>query len=151
VDYLRSVPRLGRNNLILADAVGHLAVFEIGHRTHGLLETGDGTLVNTNHFFSSELQGCFVDTSAPQSKGNSFHRYDKVTAELSAAFGRIDVPFAQRLMATHAGPLTSLCRHPIEGSGSTTISASIFLPAQRSMLFCHGLPCRGRYDSFTIG
>jgi predicted choloylglycine hydrolase len=151
VDYLRSVPRLGRNNLILADAVGHLAVFEIGHRTHGLLETGDGTLVNTNHFFSSELQGCFVDTSAPQTKGSSFHRYDKVTAKLSAAFGRIDVPFAQRLMATHAGPLTSLCRHPIEGSGSTTISASIFLPAQRSMLFCHGLPCRGRYDSFTIG
>jgi len=35
VDYLRSVPRLGRNNLILADAQGHLAVFEIGHRRYG--------------------------------------------------------------------------------------------------------------------
>ena len=69
LDYLRSVPRQGRNNLILADAQGHLAVFEIGHRNYGLFETHDGTLVNTNHSVSPELRTCFVDTYSPQDEG----------------------------------------------------------------------------------
>jgi len=148
VDYLRAVPRLGRNNLILADAQGHLAVFEIGHRNCGLFEIQDGVLVNTNHFVSPELRDCFVETNPPPTKGNSFGRYKTVAHELKAAAGRIDVPFARRLMASHGGPLASICRHPMEGSDSATISASIFLPAQRTMLFCHGLPCQGHYDEF---
>lgn len=150
VDYLRSAPRLGRNNLILADAQGCLAVFEIGHRSYGLFETHDGVLVNTNHFVSPELRDCFVDTNSPQTKGNSFHRYEKVTRELNAAWGQIDVPLAQRLMAAHDGPLASICRHPKAGSESATVSASIFMPARRKMLFCHGLPCQGHYDDFAL-
>jgi len=150
VGYLLSVPRLGRNNLILADARGHLAVFEIGHRGYGLVETGDGSLVNTNHFVSSELRDCFVEINSSRTKGNSFHRYDKVTSELTAAFGKINVLFAQRLMATHDGPLASICRHPAAGNDVVTLSTSIFLPAQRAMLFCHGLPCQVPYDKFTL-
>jgi len=150
VDYLRSAPRLGRNNLVLADARGHLAVFEIGHHSYGLFETHDGILVNTNHFVSSQLRDCFVDTNPPPMRGNSFRRYEKVTLELNAALGQIDVPFAQRLMASHDGPLTSICRHPMEGSDSATISTSIFLPARRTMLFCHGLPCQDQYDEFVL-
>lgn len=150
LDYLRSVPRQGRNNLILADAQGHLAVFEIGHRRYGLFETHDGTLVNTNHFVSPELRDCFVDTSPPPKRGNSFHRYERVTRELDAAFGQIDAPFAQRLMASHDGPLASICRHAVAGKDSATISTSIFLPVQRTMLFCHGLPCQGQYDEFML-
>jgi hypothetical protein len=176
VDYLRSVPRLGRNNLILADAQGHLAVFEIGHRRYGLFETQDGVLVNTNHFVSPELQDCFVDTNPPRTKAgarqvglmmseqesnsptclaptthlsrpNTFHRYEKVTRELNAALGQIDVPFAQRLMASHDTPI---CRHAVAGKDSATNSTSIFLPARRTMLFCHGLPCQGQYDEFVL-
>ena len=150
VDYLRSVPRQGRNNLVLADARGHLAVFEIGHRNYGLFETHDGALVNTNHFVSSELRDCFVDTNPPPKRGNSFRRYERVTRELSAASGQIDVPFAQRLMASHDGPLASICRHAVAGKDSATNSTSIFLPAQRTMLFCHGLPCQGQYDEFVL-
>jgi isopenicillin-N N-acyltransferase-like protein len=150
VDYLRSVPRLGRNNLILADVRGRVAVFEIGHRSYGLSETGDGILVNTNHFVSAALQGCFVDVNPPATRGNSFQRHQKVRGELSATLGQIDVPFAQQLMATHDGPLASLCRHPRAGSDSATISASVFLPVQRRMLFCHGLPCQGHYDDFVL-
>jgi hypothetical protein len=151
LDYLRSVPRLGRNNLILADGGGHLAVFEIGHRSCGMRETRDGTLVNTNHFVSPALRDRFVDTSPPQTKGNTFHRYDKVARELQAALGQIDVPIAQRLMATHDGPLASICRHPMAGSGSATLSTSIFSPAQRTMLFCPGLPCQNQYEDFALG
>jgi hypothetical protein len=147
VDYLRSAPRQGRDNLILADAQGHLAVFEIGHRNYGLFETHDGALVNTNHFVSAELRECFVDANPPPERGNSFRRYEKVTRELNAAFGQIDVPFAQRLMASHDTPI---CRHAVAGKDSATNSTSIFLPAQRTMLFCHGLPCQGQYDEFAL-
>jgi isopenicillin-N N-acyltransferase-like protein len=150
LDYLRSVPCLGRNNLILADGQGHLAVFEIGHRCYGLFKTHDGTLVNTNHFVSSELRDCYVDTHPPPERGNSFRRYERVARELNAALGQIDVPFAQRLMASHDGRQASICRHPMEDSNSATISTSIFLPAQRTMLFCHGLPCQGQYDEFAL-
>jgi len=147
LDYLRSVLRQGRNNLILADAQGHLAVFEIGHRNYGLFETHDGTLVSTNHFVSPELRDCFVDTNPPPKRGNSFHRYERVTRELDDTFGQIDVPFAQRLMASHDTPI---CRHAVAGKDSATNSTSIFLPARRTMLFCHGLPCQGQYDEFVL-
>lgn len=149
VEYLRSAPRLGRNNLILADAQGHVAVFEIGHHLYGLRETHDGTVVSTNHFVSSELRDRFVDID-PNSTENSLRRYDKVTRRLNNAFGQIDVPFAQRLMADHSGLLGSICRHPREGKDVATLSTSIFLPMQRKMLFCHGPPCQSRYYEWVI-
>ena len=147
LDYLRSVLRQGRNNLILADAQGHLAVFEIGHRNYGLFETHDGTLVSTNHFVSPELRDCFVNTYPPPKSSNSFHRYERVTRELDDTLGQIDVPFAQRLMASHDTPI---CRHAVAGKDSATNSTSIFLPARRTMLYCHGLPCQGQYDEFVL-
>ena len=98
----------------------------------------------------AELRDCFVNTSPPPKRGNSFHRYERVTRELNAALGQIDVPFAQRLMASHDGPLASICRHAVAGKDSATNSTSIFLPAQRTMLFCHGLPCQGQYDEFVL-
>lgn len=149
LDYLRSVPRMGRNNLILADAQGDLAVFEIGHREHGVSRVRDGALVSTNHFVTPSLVHHFVDTQEPPLRGNSFHRYQTVARALEAAQGRIDVPFAQDLMATHGGLLDALCRHPSAHSRVSTISTSIFLPAQKTMLFCNGLPCQGQYDTFS--
>jgi predicted choloylglycine hydrolase len=150
LDYTSSVPRMGRHNLILADAGGDVAVVELGYHNLAIVEAQDGIVVNTNHFVSPEPRDCFVDTNPPPKRGNSFHRYEKVTCELDATFGQIDVSFAQRLMATHDGPLASICRHPMAGSDSATLSTSIFLPAQRTMLFCHGLPCQGHYDDFVL-
>jgi hypothetical protein len=150
LEYLHSVPRLGRNNLILADSLGHLAVYECGHLRCGMVESWGGTLVNTNHFVTPEMSDCFVDVGPPEARGRSRGRHDTVTRELAAAFGRIDVPFAQWLMAYHNGPLGSICCHPQAASRSTTISASIFLPAERRMLFCHGLPCQGTYRDLTV-
>ena len=96
------------------------------------------------------LRHRFVDTQEPPLRGNSFYRYQAVVQALERTMGRIDVPFAQRLMTTHAGILDSLCRHPSEFSQVSTISTSIFLPAQRTMLFCNGLPCQGRYDKHLL-
>jgi isopenicillin-N N-acyltransferase-like protein len=150
LDYLRSVPRLGRNNLILADEEGHLAVFESGNHRYGLFEAHGGALVNTNHFASAEMQEFSVNVDPPDARGRTFRRYGSVAAALHEVWGGVDVPFAQQLMASHDGPLSSLCCHPEANTHVTTISASIFLPAQRKLLFCHGLPCQGRYDDFRI-
>jgi isopenicillin-N N-acyltransferase-like protein len=148
--YLRSVPRLGRNNLIVADRTGQLAIFECGHARCGVVESWGGTLVNTNHFVTPEMRDCFVDVGPPEARGRSRSRYATVTRELAGAFGRIDVPFAQRLMAFHNGPLGSICCHPEAASRATTISASIMLPAEGRMLFCHGLPCQGVYHDLAV-
>jgi hypothetical protein len=96
------------------------------------------------------MRDCFAEVDPPDARGRTFRRHEWVTTELSAAYGQIDVPFAQQLMAAHNGPLASLCCHPEASSQMSTISASIFLPVQRKMLFCHGLPCQGRYDHFTV-
>jgi isopenicillin-N N-acyltransferase-like protein len=150
LDYLRAVPRLGRNNLILADATGHLAVFEGGHSRHGLFERQGGALVNTNHFASEAMRDCFAAVDPPQARGRSLGRYELVTRALAGARGRIDVAFARALAATHDGPLGSVCCHPQANTKATTISASIFLPEERQMLFCQGLPCQGRFDLFAV-
>lgn len=150
LDYLRAVPRLGRNNLILADASGHLAVFEGGHTRYGLFESHDGALVNTNHFASDAMRGCFAAVDPPQARGRSLGRYETVSRALAGASGRIDVPFAQKLAATHDGSLGSICCHPEAGTNVTTISASIFLPRQRQILFCHGLPCQGHFNESSF-
>lgn len=149
LDYLRSIPRLGRNNLILADETGHLAVFESGHHHYGLFELRGGALVNTNHYASAEMQEQYVSVDPPEARGRTFRRHGSVSAALHEAWGKVDVAFAQGLMASHDGPLSSLCCHPEAETNVETISASIFLPAQRRLLFCHGLPCRGHYDDYS--
>jgi len=150
LDYLSSVPRMGRNNLILADAGGGLAVVELGYHHLSVIEAQYDILVNTNHFVSPSLKESFVDCTLPPMKGNSFHRYDLVRRELEAARGSIDVAFAQRLMATHAGPLASICRHLELDGQSATIATTIYQPARRALRFCHGYPCESPYHTITL-
>lgn len=148
VDYLRSVPRLGRNNLVMADAQGEVAVFESGHSAWAVFNTREGVLVNTNHRISPLLQRDVVDLDPPATRGNSLRRYERVSEALEARHGSIDVDYVRDLMASHEPPLGSICRHPMEGCESQTIASCIFLPAERTMLFCHGLPCQGTYEPF---
>ncbi|MBN1318646.1 MAG: hypothetical protein JXA42_24405 [Anaerolineales bacterium] len=150
IDFLCSAPRMGRNNLIMADAQGHTAVFEIGRRNFGVLKNRDGILVNTNHFVSDPMKDFFVDTNPPITFGNSFKRFDKASALLDAARGQIDAFQAKKVLSAHDGILSSICRHSMEGSDSMTISASICLPVQKKMLFCYGLPCQGNYDEYSL-
>ncbi len=143
--YLQSAPRLGRNNLLLADAVGDMALFEIGHYHSAILEAKADLLINTNHFSSPTMQPFFVDMQPRALQGNSFQRYQKVKEELAKMYGQINVTLAKQLMATHSDSLASICRHPSPGSNTSTISATLFLPRRRQMLFCHGQPCQGSY------
>lgn len=159
LDYLSSVPRMGRNNLILADAGGDpssrasgqgMTVVELGYHHFAIIEAQDDIVVNTNHFVSPSMEESFVDRTLPPTKGNSFHRYHLVRKELEAAHGGIDVAFAQRLMATHAGPLASICRHLELDGQSATIATMIYQPARCALRFCHGYPCQSPYHTITL-
>jgi isopenicillin-N N-acyltransferase-like protein len=150
LDYTSSVPRMGRNNLILADARGNVAVVELGYHHLAIVEAKNGIVVNTNHFVSPSLKESFVDCNPPPVKGNSFHRYELVRSELEATRGSIDVAFAQRLMATHAGPLASICRHLEQNGQSATIATAIYEPVRRTLTFCHGCPCESSYQTFSF-
>lgn len=150
IDYLQATPRLGRNNLLLVDAGGDMALFELGYHSCATLESEEAAvLVNTNHFNSPIMQPYFTDIAPPVEQGSTFQRYEKVREVLSQFYGQISVPLAQRFMAGHDGPLSSLCRHPSADSDTCTISTMLFLPAQRQMLFCHGQPCQGQYQTFS--
>lgn len=149
LEYLQATPRLGRNNLMLADAGGDIALFEIGHRHSAVVEAEAGLLVNTNHYLSPAMQPYFVETDPEP--GNTFQRYEWIKASLRQAHGQIDVPLARQLMARHSDLPDAICRHPRPGSETSTISASIFLPVEGQMLFCHGYPCRGVYQHFSYG
>lgn len=149
LDYLRSVPRLGRNNLILADAGGHLAVFEGGHTGYGLFEAREGVLVNTNHFVSDEMRGYYVDVE-PEGRENSLGRYDYARRALADAHGRIDAALACELAASHNGPLGSICCHPRAERNVASIAGVVLVPGEGRMLYCHGLPCQGRFDELYV-
>jgi predicted choloylglycine hydrolase len=147
--YLQSVPRLGRNNLLLADAGGDIALFEIGHTQFGIVEASKGILINTNHYQTAAMQPHFVDTDPPALRGNTLARYRTVQTALAGAYGQISPALAQQVQASHAGPLASICRHPHAEAKTSTIAALIFLPVQRQLLFCHGQPCTGDYREFN--
>ncbi len=150
LNYLQLMPRLGRNNLILADAEGQMAVFENAHSRSSVLEAENSFVLATNHFNSLALQDCFVDTEPPSLRGNTFHRYQTVKEALTTTLGQVDLDFAKQLMASHAGSLASICRHPVPEANSSTISTIILLPVQRQIHFCHGQPCQAEYRVFDF-
>jgi hypothetical protein len=149
LSYFRSQPLLGRNNFLLADSSGDLAIFEMGHRQHAILEAQHEVLISANHFNSRVMQPAYVETDPPALRGNSPARYRKLQEELAGQWGAITVRWAKEILARHDGPLASICRHPTPASDSSTIAGIIFHPARRELHFCHGNPCQGRYQTFA--
>lgn len=141
LDYLRTTLRLGRNNLLLADADGAIAQFEIGNTQYAIRYPESGIVINTNHFVSSTMQPYFVETNSGKLCGNSQSRYEFLQKQLHKQYGRIDLAFAQKLMASHGGLQDSVCRHPYAGENTSTISSMLLSPTQRQMHFFHGEPC----------
>ncbi len=150
LDYLTNASRLGGSNLVLADAGGNLAVFESGHHNCGVIKAENSFVVSTNHFVTPQLCSKWIEKEEPHLRGNSQRRYEVVREALQQAWGRIDVAWAQELMARHGGPLDSLCRHAELGGCSVTISTTILLPATRSFWACFGHPCQGKYHFFFV-
>jgi len=144
--YLKSVRCMGAGNLTLIDADGECAIVENGFRACGFLAPREDMVVATNHFVSAELIAANVfrnSTTYDETRA----RYTTARALLDQAYGTIDVTYAKRIAAHHDG--TALCRHrPL--NDSDTISAAIYLPAQRRLLFCNGWPCQGSYETYRL-
>lgn len=162
--YLRSVPHMGAGTLMLADAGGALALCESGHRRCGyVVSNGETALVNANHFETPALAGQWIEDEPPALRGNSLGRRRRVLAALQQKWGRVDLPWAQHLMATHGSLQESLCRHPSDrhagdsrGAAASTISTAIFQPTGDDQNNCPtlwlaiGNPCLGKWQRHKI-
>ncbi len=146
--YLRETPQMGSGNLVLADAAGGLAICENGYRHHSIIQPVEDTLVATNHFASPALRGAYLENRAG-AYADSLARQESVQAALETAHGALDVAYAKALMARHANPGPAICRHRV-GEDAATISNVIFLPAERRLLFCHGTPCQGAHEAYSL-
>jgi predicted choloylglycine hydrolase len=144
--YLKRVRCMGAGNLTLADVAGECAVVENGFRVCGFLAPRQDRVVATNHFVSAELCDANVfrnSTTYDETRA----RYATARALLEKARGAIDSAYAKRVAAHH--DTTALCRHrPL--NDADTISAAIYLPAQRRLLFCNGWPCQGSYETYRL-
>jgi hypothetical protein len=74
-------------------------------------------------------------------------RYATARALLDQAHSAIDLAYAKCIAAHH--DTTALCRHrPL--NDLDTISAAIYLPAQRRLVFCNGWPCQGSHETYRL-
>jgi predicted choloylglycine hydrolase len=144
--YIKTVPHFGDGTLVLADAHGKLAAVELAHSVQAVRTPLKNFVVSTNHFSAPETAPYWMDTNPPRLVGNSQARRQVVEDSLAADFGKVDVTWAQSLMARHADDLSSICRHPDMDAHSVTISTVIFLPVQASLYVANGLPCQAPYE-----
>ena len=166
LDYLHSVQHMGGGTLILADAAGHLAVCESGHRRSGFVAVQGGHLSSTNHFCTGELVGCWIEDLPSSLQGNSQARRQRVLQALLEASGAVDVAWAQGIMAAHGSIQDALCRHPMAAPDaphhpsydSSTISSVILLPRGEpnaikqtpTLLLAVGQPCQAQWSAWTM-
>ncbi|MGQ9715911.1 MAG: C45 family autoproteolytic acyltransferase/hydrolase [Anaerolineae bacterium] len=154
LEYLQSAPHMGGGTLTLADASGHKATVEVAHsgaRVVAHVQDLAGWVVSTNHFVHPDLADRWVDPHPPHLRGSSLARRAEVERHLAQRGGALTVADMMALLGLHQGPLDSLCRHEEVDGDSRTVSGTVFLPAQRAFLFCHGYPCRGTFLRFEVG
>ncbi len=148
IAFLHSVTCMGAGNLVLADAHGNLGVYENGFRRCGYIVPMEDRVIATNHFVSAELRDENVlKTNVHSTYDETRNRYATAQSLLQQARGTLDVQQAKRIASYHGD--TPLCRHrPL--NDSDTISAAIYLPVQRQLLFCNGWPCQGSYETYRL-
>jgi len=148
IAYLNSVTCMGAGNLILADAQGDCAVFENGFQKCGLVTFEKDIVVASNHFVSAELRDQHVlKINARETYDETRDRYATARTLLEQAHGALDVQHVKRIASYHG--TTALCRHrPV--NDADTISAAIYLPVPRQLLFCNGWPCQGSYETYKL-
>jgi hypothetical protein len=147
--YLRRAPRMGGGNLILLDADGEMEVFETGYRNWGVVRARDHVVAATNHFVTSAMRAHYRRRDGGGQDSESESRRRSIHKRLGDCWGRLAADQARRIMASHADGQAAICRHDLEDA-SGTISSAIFLPAERSLLFCSGRPCESGYTRHSL-
>lgn len=150
IAYVKTVPHFGDGTIVLADAQGNLAAVEMAHSAQTVRNPVKDYIVSTNHFSTTETSPHWVDTNPPRLAGNSLVRRQVVEASLETDFGKVDVSWAQKLMAQHGDDLNAICRHPEMDAHSVSISAAVFLPRQASLYVTNGLPCQTPFELHRV-
>jgi hypothetical protein len=146
LDYLRTAPRLGNGNLVLADAAGRVALFEEGHSHFGLRGPTGGFVVATNHFTTAELRdSCLVEATGQP--GDTLARRRRMEAALAAARGMVSPSRARLWMARSGEAGAPSWQNDAETVG--TISTAILAPGARTLWVRHGRLSRGRFRRFV--
>ena len=138
----RSDPR-GRISAAIVELVGSR-----GFRRCGLIAPREDSVVATNHFSSAEMRDQHVlQVNVRSTYDETRDRYATAHSLLQQGHGTLDVQQAKRMASYHGS--TALCRHRPQND-SDTISAAIYLPVQRQLLFCNGWPCQGSYETYRL-
>jgi isopenicillin-N N-acyltransferase-like protein len=139
--FLKSVPRMGGGNFVFGDARGGIGKAEIGFQNMEVLQKDSGYVVCTNHFEGPATKRTYRRKNNER-EADSKWRFETVNQELSRTEDRVDVPFAQSLMALHGDPY-AVCRHgsPGKPDGTATIASVLFVPEKRGFHYCQGFPC----------
>jgi isopenicillin-N N-acyltransferase like protein len=150
IHYLFSIPHVGDGTVILADAKGEMAVFEIAHSVQVVRRSEQGFIVSTNHFSEKETRSSWVDEEPTYLQGNSIERRKQVETSLSRGRGLVGIEWSKALMAQHGSDLSAICRHPETDRKSHTLSSAIYLPEQGKLYLANGLPCQTPFEEYEL-
>jgi isopenicillin-N N-acyltransferase like protein len=150
IGYFHTVPHTGDGTVIIVDAQGDMAVFEIAHSVQAVRLPEDEFVVGTNHFTFPYMRKLWVDREPTNLKGNSRERYKRVRKAIKARQGKIDIAWSQDLMRQHKGPLGAICRHADLDEKSSTIGSIIFSPRLGCLWVANGVPCQTPYEMFKV-
>ena len=147
---VRATVHAGGGSLVLADAGGHMATIELGHRAVAVEDRSRGFVARTNHFLGAETAASWRASPGDPMAASSVQRLAVVDQALRASLGPVSVDAAFALMSRHdsAGSL-GLCRHGQDGD-ARTISCAVFALVPPTLYFSVGAPCTGARAKVTF-
>lgn len=142
VEHLRQADAADGGAIALADAAGGVACVELAHGRAAVRRPGpSGWVTATNHFRHPAMRGL---NRPPQAGAGDDATSRPRAARLRAAVRPITSPEGLlRLLATHGGPLDSLCRHTFGAHEErATLASVVYEPGECALVARLGLPCR---------
>jgi predicted choloylglycine hydrolase len=145
LDFLKSVPRMGGGNLLLADARGVIGSAEVGYQNVVFLRKDIGYLICTNHFQGLSMRKEYAQKDKVKER-DSKKRYGEASRRLSKLNEGSILNHAKEIMSFH-GETFNICNHGDvnDPEETATISSTLFLPEKKGFFYCEGFPCESPY------
>jgi predicted choloylglycine hydrolase len=162
VTFITQSKRAGSALLTLADAKGNIKTVEISPNYASVRDMTEGHVVNTNSYFTSEMQRHEIPHNAvyfgkaPKAlHGMRVHESSEQrlrrAQELLKGKAKVDENKIIKVLRDHGRDnkpsMFTICRHSEFGS---TIRSVIFHPQKRTVKVLYGNPCQNEYTQFTL-
>ena len=157
MDTLVAPKRAGSFNALLTDGYAKSAVVEAAVDRVELIED-ESVLVCSNHYqHPTMVQGTGQDLSPPEPPAQEFARSTVGRAQRlrtlleRAPGGKVGLEYLKACLKDHEGHPLSICAHE-EGTilHFRTLGAMVLEPAMRTIHFCPGPPCQGKFQMFSL-